>query len=219
MTSRDSARARRWASVDEAQRSAARHLPSWLYAGLTMGNGSRVTSRANTASFDEVGFVPVAAVSVPRPDISTTILGRPVDLPVLCAPTGSTRIFHPGGDCAAARATATAGSIDVVAWDTGWSLEEIRAAAPDARLWQQIYWVRGRDGCEEVMVRAEKAGYEAIVMTLDVAVSPRAEVVLAPRRRSVPLPAFGPDLLWRYGPAAMVKPRWSTGLGRTTVGA
>jgi isopentenyl diphosphate isomerase/L-lactate dehydrogenase-like FMN-dependent dehydrogenase len=208
---RTTRRASRFASVAEAERLAARRLPRWLFDGLTSGSGSLVTAHANIHAFDATGFVPRAAVSIGTPDISTTILGRRVDLPVLIAPTGYTRMFHPEGDCAVASATNAAGSIDLVAWDSGRTLEEVAESAPGARLWQQVYWLRGRDGAADVIDRASTAGYEALVVTIDLAVSARNEVVLAPRRRSLPLPAFGPDLLLRYGPGALRHPGWLSG--------
>ena len=185
--------------VAEAERVAARRLPAFLYERLVCGQDRDITRDANLRAFAEVAFAPRAARSAETPDVSTTVLGKRVSLPVLAAPTGLSRLFHRDGDKATARATAAAGSVNIVAWDCGHTVEEV-AAASDSRLWQQVYWSRGNDGVAEIMERAASAGYEALVATVDIPVNPLPWTAT--------LPEWSLDTMIRFGPAALRRPRW-----------
>jgi isopentenyl diphosphate isomerase/L-lactate dehydrogenase-like FMN-dependent dehydrogenase len=194
-----SSRALGFTTVAEAGSLTAKRLPRFLYKELMEGNGQQITLAANLSAFDEVGFVPRAAAGVEHPDLSTMILGQPIAFPVMVAPNGWTRLFHPDGDCAVVRASAAEGTVDLVSWDAGHSLEEVASAAPDgARFWQQVYWLQGREGALEVMDRAQVAGYEALVVTVDMASNPpNAEI-----------PKLSLPVIRQMGPDAIVRPRW-----------
>jgi isopentenyl diphosphate isomerase/L-lactate dehydrogenase-like FMN-dependent dehydrogenase len=89
-----------------------------------------------------------------------------VALPVLLAPVAAQRMYHPQGALAAARAAAAAGTIFAVSSSAGHSVEEI-AAASGAPRWFQIYVPRDRDVARRLVERVEQAGYQAIVVTVD----------------------------------------------------
>jgi 4-hydroxymandelate oxidase len=104
-------------------------------------------------------------------DTSTTVLGTPVRLPVLVAPTAYQRLADDEGEPATARGTAAAGSLLVVSTLATVSLEEVAAAAPEAPRWMQIYLHRDRALNAELVARAQAAGYRAFVLTVDVPVA------------------------------------------------
>ena len=107
-------------------------------------------------------------------DRTTTVLGERVALPVLLAPVGCHRLFHPEGELAVARAAAEAGTIFVVSTAASISLEEIAAEAR-APLWFQLYAFRDRDLVRRVVERAAAAGYRALCATVDSPIDGRRE--------------------------------------------
>ena len=107
-------------------------------------------------------------------DVSSTLLGEPVAYPLVLAPTGFTRIVHPEGELAVARAAARAGLPYTLSTLSTCSIEEVRAAS-DGRLWFQVYAWRDRGLVKEMVTRAAEARYEALVLTVDTAVLGRRE--------------------------------------------
>lgn len=127
---------------------------------------SELTMRANRAAFEAVGFVPRMGVTTGPSDLATTVLGTPVDLPVLLGPVGYTRLVHSEGDVAGARAAGAAGTIFTLSSMAGHTIEEV-AAAVTGPAWFQLYFLGGRPGAEQLIDRAQHAGYSALVVTMD----------------------------------------------------
>src|SRR5437763_15015551 len=128
----------------------------------------------NSAAFRRIGFHPRVLRGVGAPDPSTTLLGRPLPLPVVLAPTGFTRIADPDGELAVARAAARAGLPYMLSTLSTRSIEEVRSVS-DGRLWFQVYAWRDRVLVKEMIDRAVAARYEALVLTVDTAVLGRRE--------------------------------------------
>lgn len=139
------------------------------------GAGDEVTLRANRAAFERVFLRPRALVDVSGVDPATDVLGLPLSMPVLLAPTAFHRLAHPEGELATARAAARAGTVMVASTIATWRLEEIAAAAPEAPRWFQLYVYKDRGLTEELVDRAAAAGYRAIVLTVDTPVLGRRE--------------------------------------------
>jgi isopentenyl diphosphate isomerase/L-lactate dehydrogenase-like FMN-dependent dehydrogenase len=135
------------------------------YAG---GSDDEITLRANRAAFERIQLRPRMLVDVSTCDMRTTLLGTPVNMPILIAPTAFHRLAHPDGECATVRGAGKAGALMVASTSSTRSLEDIakEAAIP---LWFQLY-VSGRKTTEKVVRRAAEAGYRALVLTVD---SPR----------------------------------------------
>jgi lactate 2-monooxygenase len=132
------------------------------------GAGAEDTMAANRAAFDRWRLVPRMLRGVPgRRDHATTLLGTALPAPVLLAPVGVLSIVHPDAEPAAARAAAALGVPMVVSTASSTSLEDVAAAAPDASRWFQLYWPADRELAASFVARAEAAGYEALVVTLD----------------------------------------------------
>lgn len=121
----------------------------------------------NTDAWDAVALHPHVLVDVSRLDTATTVLGRPVALPVLLAPTAISGLAHPEGELATARGAAEAGALMVLSSLATAPLEEVAAAAPDAPRWMQVYVLRDRGRTEAMVQRAAAAGYGALVLTVD----------------------------------------------------
>jgi len=155
-----------WADWEAA---AADKLDAGPYGYLFGSAGTEDTLRANLEAFRHRRIVPRMLRDVGERDLSVTVLGTPMPAPVLLAPIGVQAILHEDGELASARAAATLG-VPVIASTAGsHTLEEIAEACGDGRRWYQLYWPRGEELAASFVSRAEAAGYEAIVVTLDTA--------------------------------------------------
>jgi 4-hydroxymandelate oxidase len=110
---------------------------------------------------------------VVEPATATTVLGRPVSLPVLVSPMGLHRLAHPEGECATAAAAKAAGTIFCLSCAASCPIEEVAARA--GGWWFQIYLMDDRGLTLELVRRAEEAGAAAISLTVDVPVRGRRE--------------------------------------------
>lgn len=161
-------------NLDDYQRLAARRLPRLVRDFLDGGADDERTLRWNREAFDRYGLTPRSLVDVAERSSATTVLGQPVDLPVVLGPTGLARFAHPDGEVAVARAAATAGTVYVGSIAGSRTLEDV-AAATSAPLWFQLYLWKDRELVRSMVERAERAGYRALVLTVDVPVSGHRE--------------------------------------------
>lgn len=154
------------ASVDDFQALAKAKLPPMVYDYITSGSTDQVTLRENVAAFRRLQILPPILAGVGAVDTSTTVLKQRVTMPILIAPVAAQRLYHPDGAMATARAAAALGTIQGVSSSSTNSVEEIAAASPGPK-WLQLYPPRDRGVAERLVRRAEKAGYTAIVVTVD----------------------------------------------------
>jgi len=154
------------ANVADFQILAAKLLPQVTYEYITTGSTDEVTLRDNIAAFQRIRLLPPLLSGVAQADTSTTVLKQPVATPILLAPMGGLGLFHPQGALAAARAAASAQTIFGVSSSAGSSVEEI-AAASQAPKWYQLYVPKDRSVGRKLVERVERAGYKAIIVTVD----------------------------------------------------
>lgn len=121
--------------------------------------------------FHDLELRPSILRDVAHVDTTTDLLGRPAALPFAFAPTGFTRMMHHEGEVAVARVAQRRGIPYALSTMGTTSIEDVAAAAPDARKWFQLYVWKDRSAGEDLMTRAKAAGYEALVLTVDVPVS------------------------------------------------
>lgn len=141
-------------------------LPKASFDYITTGSEDEVTLKDNVEAFRRIRVLPPLMHGVNETDLSTTVLGEKISLPVIIAPVAGLRMFHPQGARASARAATRAGTICAVSSSAMNSVEEV-AAATDGPLWFQIYVPRDRDVTKRLVRRAEASGYKAIVVTVD----------------------------------------------------
>jgi isopentenyl diphosphate isomerase/L-lactate dehydrogenase-like FMN-dependent dehydrogenase len=156
------------ASIDDLRRKARRRLPRMAFDFIDGGADGEATLRANEAAFAALKLRPRTLVDVSVRDTSTTLLGGRFAVPIVIAPTGMSRIADKAGDVAGARAAARAGAGFTLSTMSNHSIEEVRAAAPDAPLWFQLYIWRDPEIATRLVDRAQRAGYQALVLTTDV---------------------------------------------------
>lgn len=164
----------RSATIDDLRSIARRRLPRGVFDYIDGGAEDESTMAANAAAFGRRTFSPRVLRDVSEVDISSTLLGRELDYPLVLAPTGFTRIAHPDGELAVARAAKRAGLPYALSTLGTRSIEEVAEVGSD-RLWFQVYTWRDRDLVADMVRRAAASGYEAICLTVDTAVLGRRE--------------------------------------------
>jgi lactate 2-monooxygenase len=142
-------------------------VPPEAYDYVAGGAGSEDTMRANLEAFRRWRLVPHMLRDVERRDLRVRLLGADLPAPVLLAPIGVQGIVHEEGELAPARAASALGVPVVLSTASTRSIEEVAEACGDGVRWFQLYWGRDRDVVASFVARAERAGYRAIVVTLD----------------------------------------------------
>jgi len=153
---------------------AKRRLPRVVFDYIDGGADSEVTLRENCRIFEDVTFRPRNAVAISHCDLRTTVLGATLDLPLLLAPVGSSRLFYPRGEEVAARAAGAAGTTYILSTLSGCRLEDVRAATTGPA-WYQLYLAGGQSVAMSGIERARSAGFNALVVTIDTPVAGNRE--------------------------------------------
>ncbi len=122
--------------------------------------------RSNTEAFRRWRIVPRMLRDVSQRDLSVEVLGTQMPAPLLLAPIGVQSIVHPEGELAVARAAAATGLTMILSTVSSFALEEVAEAAGGPK-WFQLYWPRNRELASSLVGRAERAGFEAVVLTVD----------------------------------------------------
>jgi len=149
---------------------ARRRLPRVVFDYLDGGAEGEVTLRENCRVFEDVSFRPRQAVFVDECDLRTRVLDFNLSFPAILAPVGYSRMMHPKGEMGAAAAAGAAGTAFILSTISGHKLENVRAVSTGPT-WYQLYLVGGRAVAEAALERAQKAGYSALVITIDTAVA------------------------------------------------
>ena len=188
-------------SIAEAQRRAKRELPSSVYMAIWAAVERGLTLADNVAAFDELGFAPhVVGLQGPR-DLSTTVMGQELSMPVMISPTG-VQAVHPDGEVAVARAAAARGTAMGLSSFASRSIEDVAAANP--KTFFQVYWIGTRDDIRERVQRARRAGAVGLIVTLDFTFS---------YARDWGSPAIPERLDFRtmlkLAPEVLTRPRWA----------
>ena len=145
-------------------------VPKPVFDYLDGGAEGEVTLRENCRVFNDVTFRPRHAVAVADCDLRTRVLGFDLALPFLLAPVGYSRLMHPGGEVAAARAAGKAGTGYILSTISGHKLEDVKAGSAGP-VFYQLYLMGGRGAAEAAIERARVAGFSGLVVTIDTPVS------------------------------------------------
>ena len=130
------------------------------------GSDDEVTMRECCRAFERIRLRPRILVDTSELDLSTTVLGTPVSMPVLVAPSAYHRLAHPEGECATARGAGLSRTLMIASTFSTRSIAEIAEAA-SGPLWFQMYTYRGLEIPAQLLRRAEAAGYRAVAVTVD----------------------------------------------------
>ncbi len=154
-------------SLADYERAAEGMLDAATLAYVTGGAGDEHTRRDNAAAWARLAIRPRVLVGVGTRDPSVELLGRRRPHPVVIAPTAFQRLVHPDGECATARAAATTETIMCLSTLGTSSPEALAEAAPEAPRWFQLYVFADRGVSRDLVARAAAAGFEALVVTVD----------------------------------------------------
>ncbi|MEY2607771.1 MAG: hypothetical protein QOH31_5625 [Verrucomicrobiota bacterium] len=149
---------------------ALRRLPKVVFDYLDGGAESEATLQENCRAFAAVTFRPRQGIPVSNCDMRTRVLGLDISFPAILAPIGYSRLMHPGGEVAAARAAGAAGTGYILSTISGHRLEDVKAGSAGPVCYQ-LYLMGGRGAAEGAIERARVAGFTALVITVDTSVS------------------------------------------------
>jgi L-lactate dehydrogenase (cytochrome) len=190
------------ASVGDLRRAARKRAPKAVFDYTDGGAGDERSLSRMRAAWDRVEFHPNVLRDVSKVDPSTSILGRRASLPLVFAPTGFTRMMHTAGEPAVGRVAVRTGIPYALSTMGTTSIERLAAEVPAGRLWFQLYLWRDRGPSRDFVARAQAAGYEALVLTVDSAVpAPRLRDI----RNGLTLP---PSLTLRTFLDGATRPAW-----------
>ena len=153
-------------NIDDLRSLAKKRLPASLFGYIDGGSDDEQTLRGNTSAFDHYGLMQRALVDVSSIDLSTTVLGKKIDWPVLCAPTGMSRMFHHDGERAVAREAAKSGTFYSLSTLSTTSIEDVGAVTNGPKMFQ-VYVHRDRELSREFVQRAKTSGFDALCLTVD----------------------------------------------------
>src|SRR6266436_9085469 len=192
-------------NIEDLRRKAKRRLPRVVFDYIDGGADDESTLRANCRAFKAVTLRPRCAVATQGCDLRTTVLGTSVSMPLILAPVGSCRLMYPRGEEAAARAAGKADILYTLSTLSGCRLEDVSAASGGA-VWYQLYLVGGRECALGGIERARKAGFSALVVTIDTPVAGFRERDLRNGARELLSGKLGPML--PFVNQLLAKPRW-----------
>jgi len=184
---------------------ARKRLPRAVFDYVDGGAGDEVTLRENCRAFEEVILRPRHAVALEICNSRTRVLGHDLAFPAILAPIGYSRLLHPDGELAAARAAGEFGTAFILSTVSGHKLEKVKAAST-GRVWYQLYMMGGREVAEAAIERARVAGYSALVITIDTAIAGMRERDV----RNGVKELLGSSLLAKipFVPDVLMHPRW-----------
>ena len=157
-------------NILDLRRLAQQRLPKAVFDYLDGGAEGEITLAENCRAFKDVLFRPRSAVDVGRCDLKTRVLGHEISFPAILAPVGYSRLMHPGGEVVAAHAAGAAGTGYILSTISGHKLEDVKAASPGP-VFYQLYLMGGRGAAEGSLDRAHRAGFAALVITVDTPVA------------------------------------------------
>src|SRR6267378_3658883 len=187
-------------TVAFCQEAAKKRLPKSVYSSLVAASERGVTVADNIDAFAELGFAPHVIGALEKRDLSTTVMGQDISLPVMVSPTG-VQAIHPDGELAVARAAAARGTAMGLSSFASKPIEEVVAANPQTFL--QVYWSGAREKMVQRLDRARAAGAVGLIVTLD------WSFVHARDWGSPFIPErIDAKAVLRYAPEVLRRPRW-----------
>src|SRR3984957_5224498 len=195
-------------NIEDLRRLAQRRLPRPVFDYLDGGADDETTLRENPRAFNDILFRPRNAVAFEKCDLTVRIVGLDLAFPGLLAPVGYSRLMHPGGEVAAAKAAGEADTCYILSTISGHKLENVKAATKGPA-WYQLYLLGGRAAAESGIDRARAAGYSALVITVDTPVAGMRE--RDPRNGMKELLTKNPWTMAPFVSQFVARPRWLMG--------
>ena len=161
-------------NFEDFRRLAKKRLPSPIFHYIDGGADDETTLKRNTNSFDDCDLVPNILRSVGEPDLSTTVFGRKIDMPIFLSPTAMQSLYHPDGDKASARAAEKFGTMYSMSTMASFSIEEIANISSGPKLFQ-LYIHKDKSFTDDLIDRCKRANFDGLCLTVDTLVAGNRE--------------------------------------------
>ncbi len=192
-------------NIEDLRRLAQRRVPRAVFDYLDGGADAEVTLAENCRAFRDTTFRPRNGVAAYNCKTSVSVLGQEIAFPAILSPVSYIRLMHADGEAGVARAAGEAGTIYTLPTISGHTLEVVKAASTGP-LWYQLYLIGGRAAAEGAIDRARRAGYSALVLTVDTPASGNRERDPRSGMKELLAPALLPKV--RFLPNILAHPRW-----------
>ena len=153
-------------TIADLRERAMRRVPGFVFEYVEGGSDDEFALRNNREGFEALQFVPATLVDTASRHQRVTLFGKEIASPLIVGPTGGNGVLQPNGDRSLARAAAAAGLPFCLSTMAAMRLEKVPAEV-GGRLWMQLYVTHNRHSAEDIVARADAAGYEALVFTTD----------------------------------------------------
>ena len=161
-------------NYDDFRKLAKKKLPSPIFHYIDGGADDEITLKRNTKAFDDCDLVPNILASVGKPDLSTTIFGRKIDMPIFLSPTAMQRLYHPEGDKASARAAEKFGTMYSMSTMATSSIEEVANISSGPKLFQ-LYIHKDKSITDDLIDRCKRSNFDGLCLTVDTLVAGNRE--------------------------------------------
>ena len=153
---------------------AKKKLPAPIFHYIDGGSDDEITLKRNTSSFNECDLVPNILTSVGEPDLSTSVFGRKIDMPIFLSPTAMQSLYTPEGDKASARAAEKFGTMYSMSTMASFSIEEVANVSSGPKLFQ-LYIHKDKSITDDLIDRCKRANFDGLCLTVDTLVAGNRE--------------------------------------------
>ena len=161
-------------NFEDFRKLAKKRLPDPIFHYIDGGADDETTLKRNTNSFDDCDLIPNILRSVGEPDLSTTVFGRKIDMPIFLSPTAMQSLYHPDGDKASARAAEKFGTMYSMSTMASFSIEEIANISSGPKLFQ-LYIHKDKSFTDDLIDRCKRANFDGLCLTVDTLVAGNRE--------------------------------------------
>ena len=161
-------------NFNDFRKLAKKKLPSPIFHYIDGGSDDEKTLKRNTLSFDDCDLVPNILASVGKPDLSTSIFGRKIDMPIFLSPSAMQRLYHPEGDKASAKAAAKFGTFYSMSSMANNTIEEISNISSGPKLFQ-LYVHKDKSITDDLIDRCKRSNFDGMCLTVDTLVAGNRE--------------------------------------------
>jgi isopentenyl diphosphate isomerase/L-lactate dehydrogenase-like FMN-dependent dehydrogenase len=157
-------------NLDELEQQAKQQLDLASYDFVAGGAGSELTLKANREAFQKITIMPRVLTGIKQVDTSMNLLGQRLSMPIYVTPMANHGVVHPLAEVGSSLGAKKAGTLFVAPTGSNKTMEEVAGAIEDSPRWFQLYFNKNPEVNRQLLQRAEKAGYSAIVLTVDLPV-------------------------------------------------
>ena len=189
-------------NFNDFRKLAKKRLPSPIFHYIDGGSDDEATLKRNTDAFNDCDLIPNVLASVGKPDLSTTVFGKKIDMPIFLSPTAMQRLYHHEGDKASARAAEKFGTFYSMSTMATSSIEEVAKISGGPKLFQ-LYIHKDQSLTDNLIERCKASGFNALCLTVDTVVAGNRE---KDHRTGFTTP---PKLTFKSLMSFMMHPKWS----------